>query len=508
MKKRIYLVILLIFFIPTLVGFLSNEHFSGMYFTTDGNTYLSFISQAREGRVLFTNMYTSEEVPFLLLRPTYLLAGWFSLLSGVSGLVAYHIFRGAGILLFVYFLERIFSFYFKKNEYNMALFFSIFASGFGYIFALLTHLGVKQYGSVDLWVADANNFMLLMSHPHTIFSLAFFAATVYFFLSWNRNPDIKKILFASFFGFLLGIEHLFDLLTIYIAIGFLMLHGLLEKKLELKHITHLLIFGAITCIPVIYIFIMFTVFPQFASWDSQNTLSTPKLLHVIFGYGLMFPAFIWMAFSNFKKKPEIKLMIFWILAVLLLIYLPLNIQRRFLEGVHIPFGILAALVFLKVYNHLMKTIPRYSKWVAAVALLFIAGTNIYHFVGYISPDNGRGDFPYHVSRFLEAEEHEALRWLALNAEPESIIFSTYNIGNYVPSYMNRRVYTGHWAQTIDFEKKSRDVELFYKGTGKLPGINKPVYIWYGIDETIINSEFRLESEPVFMNSKVTIYRGE
>ena len=59
--------------IPTLAGYLTegNNVFSGLTLLTDANTYLSFMNQAKEGHILFTNMYTSEDVPYILLRPTY-----------------------------------------------------------------------------------------------------------------------------------------------------------------------------------------------------------------------------------------------------------------------------------------------------------------------------------------------------------------------------------------------------------------------------------------------------
>src|SRR3989338_9294711 len=82
------LVILLLF--PTFFGYFSNPSmaFSGLVHTTDGNTYLSFINQAKTGSVLFTNFYTREEVPALMVRPTYLVAGLIARLFGTSPLFA------------------------------------------------------------------------------------------------------------------------------------------------------------------------------------------------------------------------------------------------------------------------------------------------------------------------------------------------------------------------------------------------------------------------------------
>ena len=93
MKKPYYFLIITLFLLPTIVGYLTNTdmHFSGLTYTTDGNTYLSFMNQAKEGKLLFTNMYTSEEVPSIMFRPTYLLAGWLSYATRLPNIVVYHL---------------------------------------------------------------------------------------------------------------------------------------------------------------------------------------------------------------------------------------------------------------------------------------------------------------------------------------------------------------------------------------------------------------------------------
>ena len=82
----------------------------------------------------------------------------------------------------------------------------------------------------------------------------------------------------------------------------------------------------------------------------------------------------------------------------------------------------------------------------------------------------------------------------------------------MPSYMNRRVYLGHWAQTIDFEKKSADVNRFFsvnddnfrKGLIAKHGID---YVYYGIEEKnlgLFNPDYM---EKVFENDKVKIFKA-
>lgn len=505
--------------LPTLIGLISNQDqlFSGFSSTSDGNTYLSFMNQARGGKFFFTNMYTSENVPYAMFRPIYLIAGWIALLTNLPNIIIYHFFRLIGIILFIYFLQALIKLFFKKEkEQLITLFICIFASGFGYFLKLLTYLGIKQYGSVDLSVTGVNNFLILFNHPHTIFSIAFMTATIYYLIKWNENLDFNSIIISAFFALFLGFEHLFDVITIYLLIFFLIFIKIIEsKKINKKKILHLLIFGIITSIPFLYTLIIFTIFPEFKSWNVQNVLPTPNILHVIFGNGLMFISFVGFLLVNIKKstlfkiEPKLRLLILWIFLTFLLIYSPFNIQRRFIEGVHIPFGIITGIfIFTILYDFLIKIInKKLVTFVIIILLLLMIPTNIYHlYIRFDNLNNGRGYFPYLVNNYLYPEEHEALLWLAENSNENEIVFSTYNIGNYIPSYMNNRVYLGHWAQTINFEKKSQEVIDFYKGNPV--ELNNIDYIWYGIEEKRLNNNLvpPENSDIVFNNEKVTIFK--
>src|SRR3989338_4794935 len=70
------------------------------YNVVDTNTYFSFMQQAKEGHLLFTNRYTPENVPHLIFSPVYLILGWFTLF--LSQVLAYYLFKFIFLILFVY----------------------------------------------------------------------------------------------------------------------------------------------------------------------------------------------------------------------------------------------------------------------------------------------------------------------------------------------------------------------------------------------------------------------
>jgi hypothetical protein len=414
--------------------------------------------------------------------------------------------------MLVYFIEKITLLAVDKKDSAKTVFITLFASGFGFFLVILTYFGFKQYSSIDLWVTDANNFLLLMGHPHNIFSLALFAGSVYYFFRWVNEKKFWYIAICTALGLLLGFEHLFDMITLYLTIGIFMADYFISKRrIDWKRIVHLLIYGIITIVPFIYTYLLFTS-PGFAVWNEQNALSTPKLYQVISGFGLMGFSFVLVMvyfIKNYKTvRPEIRFLIYWVISSSILIYSPLNIQRRFLEGMHIPLGILTGFLIFRIIPKWLpaKIDKKYLGYGQMLLIFLMCITNVYHYADILRGfTSERGDSEFTVNKYLYKEELEGLDWLKRNSEAEAVIVSGYNIGNYIPAFMDRRVYLGHWAQTVKFETKRRDILSFFIQGKKLP-LGPPYYVWYGIDEKALNPSFIPEGNEVFKNSKVAIYK--
>ncbi len=82
----VFLFSLLIIFItslPYIYGATSannNEHFTGLYYvdTPDTNAYLSFIQQAREGHLLFKNLFSIEDRGRNIFLPLFFVLGLYT----------------------------------------------------------------------------------------------------------------------------------------------------------------------------------------------------------------------------------------------------------------------------------------------------------------------------------------------------------------------------------------------------------------------------------------------
>ena len=76
------------------------------------------------------------------------------------------------------------------------------------------------------------------------------------------------------------------------------------------------------------------------------------------------------------------------------------------------------------------------------------------------------------------------------------MFANHKLSNYIPRISGNRVYSGHWAQTIDFSKKNTLVNKSYAEElfPELFGVN--YVIWY---------ENISVKEPAHHNSGIFIY---
>ncbi|NTV23380.1 MAG: hypothetical protein HGA85_03320 [Nanoarchaeota archaeon] len=498
MKK--YFLIIAIFMLPVIYEAMRSGDmvYSGMTYPTDGNTYMSFVNQARDGNFLFTNMYTSEYVPRIMFRPTYLFTGILSFV--MPDIIAYHLMRILGIVLLVFFLDRLYRLLLPRKLVKWTIFFAIAGSGFGYIWYMLT----GKVSSPDIWLAETNMTAMLLSHPHNILSIAFMCGAAYYFLQWFHDNKLVDITKSSILLSLLGFEHLFDVITLCSAFGILVLEEALRKK---RIRWELGIMGALVALPLIYTFVVFTAFPEFAAWDSQNNLTTPRIYHVFLGYGLLFFSFAMFlkSFWNKKLKSGVKLMLYWTIATFVLIYAPLNIQRRFLEGLTIPLAVFTSICLFTLLPKIVKDKRLYLAGTVTFILLLLP-TSIYHYQNSFSLGNDeRKTEIYFVPKYLYHGEIEAFRFLQ-TTKSDSVILSTYNIGNYIPRYANRYSYLGHWAQTISFDSKQDDVRMFYRNKKELSGID---YIWYGVDERKLYPKFvpPQNTEKVFDNILVQVYKA-
>jgi hypothetical protein len=243
---------------------------------------------------------------------------------------------------------------------------------------------------------------------------------------------------------------------------------------------------------------------------AQNSMPSPNPLACILGYGLLLPLALIGAARIMRVPSKIDpFPLLWVGVGTILLYLPFDAQRRFLEGMHIPICILAALGWSAGYARLRQR----SVLAIIVSALLLAGLVASNAVSWAS-----GMFvatSHRHQNFIHDYEVEAFAWLAKHSQPTDTVLSSHLTGSYVPAWAGNRVVSGHWAQTINLPEKQKSLQQFFDSSISAEQREaiieqyRVVYLFYGPNEQELGL-YNPSADPLwrlaFYNGKIAIYQ--
>jgi hypothetical protein len=333
---------------------------------------------------------------------------------------------------------------------------------------------------------------------------------------------------AGLFALFLGWQHAYDLVSIYaVWLAYAILLTIREKKLPWFTIKNGLILGVISVWPALYSVMLTSLDPVWKAVLKQFAnagVYTPNLLHLPILFGITFVlALIGLIYMNplrLKKLDDRQLfLVGWFVITFGLIYLPVDYQIHLLNGWQVPMSILAVIAIFdflapwvsKSNSRLANLKPSTMQWILAAGILvLVIPTNLYLWT-WRFVDLSRHSYPYYLYR----DELDAMSWLENNARPEDVVFSSLTTGQYVPALTGLHAYLAHWAQTLDFFSKSKNVDDFLQGNldkerqMQILKDGSVDYVFWGPAEKAAGSETALNLsvlEPVYTNPLVTIFR--
>jgi hypothetical protein len=205
----------------------------------------------------------------------------------------------------------------------------------------------------------------------------------------------------------------------------------------------------------LYYALAFANNPAFAVWSAQNQLPSPPPLQYVFAYAVLaLPALLGLRWAWRQARTSIRcaLLVGWVLIVPVLVYLPINVQRRMAEAVIVPLSILAAIGVERWVNE-----RRGRRWTAGVWIVVACLSTALILLGSILAANN-------PSRplFRPTGEIIALNWLNSRAAPDSVVLSSVEIGNVLPAYTHLRPFVGHGPETLEWQRKTDLVGRFFR----------------------------------------------
>jgi len=469
------------------MGFLGNPD--------DQNVYMAWMRQAADGRILFTDLFTSEPQQAGFLHVYFLLLGLVARLTHLPLIWTYHAARiiGGWLLLLVFYVFCA-AFTERPAVRRLALLLAAFSSGLGWLFYFVLPPGSPHPADFGrgLVMPEAVTFLTILLNPLFSFSMALMLATFLLAMLAAEKGSARLALYAGILGLILGNAHTYDMVTVYAVLA---LYGVvLLACRNFRGVALLALIVAVSSPSVAYQAWLFRANFIFRAKALTPTLSPPFVMMLLtFGIplALALPGAVmglrssqWRPVPGHPERPvrvaegrRFSLPAIWVvIGFLLLAFAPFSFQRKLAEGLHLPICLLAAVAVVSALE---------TRTLAKVLLIALTSLSNIFFVSRAAQDlitnNAAHRNELMPPLYLRQDEVATIRWLRpvpghperlvrvaegrQETPPGSVILSSSLLGSYIPGLSGRRVYIGHWAETIDFQPKlSLAVRIFQSAT--------------------------------------------
>jgi hypothetical protein len=480
-------------------------------FRVDYNSHLAKMWQGSRGEFAYQLLFTHEDHPAL---PT--VQGFYVALGAVAGLfklnfaLTYHLVRFVLTVIMVLTLWHFAAYFFAKNrERWLVLLFGTLAAGWGWMILPFT----RDIAPIEFWLMDAYNLIGAMYMPHFVAAIILQMLAFLTYETWRKQHEPYHLLVLTITLFLDAIIQPYVVLLTFPMFGLLTAyHVFIGKTLPLKRALLLIIPAIAHGGIVLYQYALIQNNPIWANFTAQNlTLSPPPILY-LFGYlPFLVPIFLSIKalWHTVRQDERWLLPVMWVLLVVILLYMPIATQRRYLLGVQTPLAVLAA--FGWIYG--MKTKRASLVLIPYLALSFIAPLLLIlgNILAFTSVEDN--------AVFYTQDELRSAEWIRDNTADDALILTTFNpdergTGGVVVALTGRRVFSGHWIETAYFEEKTQQLETLYDADTSddarqtfLSEIQAD-YIWYDSEAQATGAWLPDNADylqPVFETQSIIIY---
>ena len=426
----------------------------------DGNSYLAKMYQGRAGSWQFKLPFTADPGEGAYLFLFYLSLGHLSRILALPNPVVFHAARLLGAAFLLWTLWSYFGALFEKNSrpHKAAFALSVFGAGVGW---MLLPAGALPS---DFWVAEAYPFLSSYTNPHFPISLGL--------MLWLLMPPLDSPLSARQMAALAAAALILSLLSplgVVIAslvLGAELLFRFWQRSPSRAVLARLLLIALPAAPALLYDLWIVRVHPALAVWDAQNLTPSPPLWDTLVSLSpalLLTGVAAWRIFLSGKGEtdgktagsPEWRPLLLWVAISLVMMYLPLGLQRRFMMGIYIPLSGLAALGL----EFLAGARARRYRWLVIVVFAFALLTNLILLAGSFVAASTHSPQVY-----LTRAERDALTWLDAHSAPDALILAAPETGVFIPAHTGRRVLYGHPYETVHADAMEAAVTAFFDGS--------------------------------------------
>lgn len=464
----------------------------------DGNTYLAKMYQGYQGNWKYTLPYTAVKGEGAYLFEFYLFLGHLARLFDLPLIIVFHLAR---LLCTVIMLISIFRFIKLSvpdaQARSPAFILAAFGSGLGWVALIAGRV------TSDFWVAEAYPFLSAYTNPHFPLGIALTLMLITPIANWRKDVLLREAM-TPFLTLALAIVYPFGVVLVLILVGMM---AFWEKYLitqrALPQVYHWrLIISAVFGLPMLmyYLWVIYSD-PIFSAWNAQNLTPSPGIVDFIISFSPLIILALPTVFVLSKQKLENnRVVVFWLVVGIALLYLPWSLQRRFIYGLYIPIAVVAVMGIYRLVSDRNSL-----RWVGTVFIVLSLPTNI-----VVLFSAGPGIFSRNTTIFVRQDEEQAFQWLSKNTPEDAVIIAAPETGLFIPARAGRRVIYGHPFETIDADKKRESLIRFFQGiptTGGITPLLQGDYLIYGPREKELgDGDLPAGLEPVYENGSTRIYQ--
>ena len=529
------LAVLIVTSVPYLVGWAASTPervFVGFVIDVeDIHSYLAKMQLGYRGEWRYHILFTSEPHSGAYLYTFYIALGHLARLMHADLVLTYHAARLVSGLMFLITAYIFITFFLARTSERLLAFILVcWSSGLGWLALLFT--GSYKVGGitpVDFWLIEMYGYFTVMLFPHTCIALTCLLLIFAFSLRFTEEARWLYLLGAALATGILSSIHAFMVLVVALTLIGYWAYQFVRGRVLWPQLPGLCAIWLVALPIVAYQYLVIVRNPVFAGWQAQNLTVSPSPWHYVLGYGLVLGLALpggWWALRQLQRWP---LLVIWLLVVVPLLYAPsvFPIQRRVIEGSGIALCLLAVpgltryvlpwveRIWQRVRELIgcQTTVPMVHSspvpWLPALLIaLTLPSTLLVITSASLAAAAGRPDIV--VSR----AELAAVEWLIEHSQPEDTILASYELSGFIAARSGRRVFMGHWAETVNLQQKRAAAVRFYSSADDTE--RKELLRDYGIRYVVHGPRERAMGHfdpsrvsylrPVFRSRDVTIYR--
>ena len=502
--------------LPYLLAYLwtpPGHHFAGFFFIADdATTYLAKMRQGADGSWLWNDPYTSEPHGGVFLFSFYLLFGHLAALLHLPLIAAYHLARISGAVALVIAADQLCRRMLPPELRRLGLVLVILGSGAGFVAQALGNPSVfgSQLEALDLHLPEISGWYSILAIPHFTWATALIISALLGLLRIAQAPTWRPLVLTS--AALIALTAIHPQMIPVLGGIWVAYQGVLVAWGARPSIRLLAVQAVpfLATIPLLAYnaWILFRD-PTIAEWARQWRHQAPGPISLALSLGLpLLAATLGTVIACRRRDRGLALLLVWPPLVIALLYLPnlANIQRRLLDALYVPIGVLAAIGIRTLTSRLRRARARRieamlvtacclsSALVLAIALRFASGAFTEAYIGN--------------------DAWQAMQWLSAHHQQSDRALSSPGAGQLLPAWAGVQVYVGHYSETLDYFQKIRSVGAVLKPGQPEATVraflhdNRITLLYWGPDEALTGFQpnDQLFLQPVHEDGTVTIYR--